>query len=129
MSAFLDLFSQRQRRLPRVAVRWLAGVEGPGTESYASFYACEVSTGGVRLEGGTPASVRRSLSPEGRARMRLHMPHPRSPFLVEAELKWGLGDPLRTGWQFTRIDDETRQALKEYIDSHSSDSVQEDERR
>ena len=126
MNRFFDLFSHQRRRTPRIAVRWFVDAQVYGSQEYSGFYTCDISCGGVRLEGDTPQSIRRFLSPDGRARLRIHLPHRSIPLRAEAELKWGLGDPFRTGWAFTRIDPEDERILEEYIATHSGQIIREE---
>ncbi|MEW6753078.1 MAG: PilZ domain-containing protein [Candidatus Latescibacterota bacterium] len=115
MPSFLDLLGLRRRRAPRVAACWPVEVRVPGCDRLERFHATDVSTTGVRLEGGTPGGVRQLLSPDGRARLRLHLPGSAVALEVEARLCWGLGDPLRTGWQFAGLRRRDLRSLAAYV--------------
>ena len=70
--------------------------------------------------------VRRLLSYEGHARIKLRLPGMRSPLpLVRAELRWGLGEKNRfqTGWLFNQLDAHTLELIGKYITDHPQDPL------
>ena len=114
-----------------MSVNWMADVEIPNTDPlhYTGLLALDLSTQGIRLEGGDAESVRQLLSDDGKAWMKLRLkgltpPLPR----VQAELCWGMGEKphFRTGWRFTSIDSHTIQLIEVYVADHIEDVIEED---
>ncbi len=126
-----DWFALKRRSSPRVRVHWMADVEIPNTDPlyYTGLLALDLSTQGIRLEGGDAESVRRLLSDDGKAWMRLRLKGLQPPLpRVEAELCWGMGEKPHfcTGWRFTSIDSHTVQLIEVYVADHLEDIIEED---
>lgn len=122
MLSVKDLLFRRRRQAPRLAARWFVDVQVHANESYVGFYTRDVSVRGVRLQGGSDHEIQRLLSPQGRAHMRLRVPHKPAPLHVEAELMWGLGEPLETGWRFTQIAPQDEAVLARFVDQQDPGS-------
>ena len=126
MAFFRDLFSARRRSNPRVAVDWMVDLAVPDSDPlrWIGLFATDLSAQGLRLQGLDADEVRRLLSYEGHAQMKLRMPGLRPPLpLVSAELRWGLGEKPRfhTGWLFTQLDADTLELIDTYIADHPQD--------
>ena len=95
MSLFADLFSARRRSNPRIAVEWMVDLSVPNTDPqhWIELFATDLSAQGIRLQGLDADEVRRLLSYEGHALIKLRLPGVRPPLpLIRAELRWGLGE-------------------------------------
>ena len=128
MSFFRDLFSTRRRRAPRVAVHWMVDVAIPNTDPqhWTGLSATDLSAQGIRLQGLELDDIRRLLSDEGYAQMKLRLPGMRPPLpLLAAELRWGLGEKpnFHTGWLFSKIDADTLELIDTYIADHPQDLI------
>jgi hypothetical protein len=128
MNLFRDLFSSRRRHTSRVAVRWMVDLAVPDSDPqhWTGLFATDLSAQGIRLQGLDPDAIRRLLTDEGHAHMKLRLPGMRLPLpLVAAELRWGMGEKphFRTGWLFAQIDKETRELLDRYIAEHPEDQL------
>ena len=128
MSFFRDLFSARRLSNPRIAVDWMVDIAIPNTDPqhWIGLFATDLSAQGLRLQGLDTDGVRRLLSHEGHARIKLRLPGMRPPLpLVRAELRWGLGDKKRfyTGWLFTQLDADTLKLIDKYIADHPQDPL------
>lgn len=126
MSVFRDLFSSRRRRNPRVTVHWMVDLAVPNTDPqrWTGLFATDLSAQGLRLQGLDADEIRRLLSYDGRAQIKLRLPGMRPPLpLVSAELRWGLGEKPRfhTGWLFTQLDANTLELIDTYIADHPQD--------
>jgi len=116
MSLFADLFSARRRSNPRIAVEWMVDLAVPNTDPqhWIGLFATDLSAQGIRLQGLDADEVRRLLSYEGHAliKLRLHGVRPPLP-LVRAEWRWGLGEKNRfqTGWLFNQLDADTLELI------------------
>ena len=126
MEVFRDLFSLGRRQSPRLVARWFADVEVAQNGTFVGFFTRDVGPTGVRLVGDNAAAFRRLLSPEGRTAIRLRVPGYRGVLRVEAELRWGLGEEgsFQTGWWFTRIDRDSEDVLRDYVEAHPEDLLQ-----
>jgi hypothetical protein len=124
-----DWFSYRhRRRAPRVSVDWMVDLEVPNSKPlhFTGLFALDMSEEGIRLEGSDAEQVRKLLSTDGRAWMRLRLPGVKPPLpRFEAELRWGMGQTphFRTGWLFTSSDRETKKLLDDYIAAHPQDVI------
>ena len=97
MSLFSDLFSTRPRSNPRIAVDWMVDLAVPNTDPqhWIGLFATDLSAQGIRLQGLEAYEVRRLLSYEGHALIKLRQLGVRPPLpLVHAELRWGLGEKI-----------------------------------
>ena len=128
MSLFSDLSFARRRSNPRIAVDWMVDLAVPNTDPqhWIGLFATDLSAQGIRLQGLDADEVRRLLSYEGHALIKLRLPGVRPPLpLVRAELRWGLGDKKRfyTGWLFTQLDADTLKLIDKYIADHPQDPL------
>ena len=126
MNLLADLLSLRRRQRPRVAVKWRMDVQVSQTDHYLDFFTRDIGLPGVRLEGRAPETFRQVLSEKGRANMQLHVPGHQEAFLVEAELRWGMGqeDKFQTGWKFTHVPHQVRKVLNGYIEAHPEELIE-----
>ena len=93
---------------------------------FTGLFALDMNAQGIRLEGGDPEQVRKLLSIDGRAWMRLRLPGMKPPLpRLEGELRWGMGETphFRTGWLFTNVDRELLKLLDDYIAAHPEDLI------
>ena len=130
LSNWSDWFSLKRRQAPRVAVNCLVDMEVPETEPlhYTGLTVVDVSTQGIRLEGGDVDHIRGLTCERGRAWMKLRLPGIRSNLpRVEAELRGSLGakPQYQTGWRFSSIDGSTIKLISEYVVEHSEDILEE----
>ena len=130
LSDWSDWFSLRRRQAPRVAINCIVDIEVPESNPthYTGLTALDVSTQGMRLEGGDDEHIRGLICERGRAWIRLRLPGMRTNLpRVQAELRWGLGatPQYQTGWRFSRIDGATIKLISEYVEEHTEDILEE----
>lgn len=128
ISKIRSWFSARRARAPRVSVDWMVDLEIPDSKPvhFTGLFALDMSAQGIRLEGGNPEQVRKLLSVDGRAWMRLRLPGAKPPLpRLEAELRWGMGEAphFRTGWLFASPERELQKMLDDYIATHPEDVI------
>lgn len=125
MISFRDLFGFKRRVLPRVAVGWRVDVQVPNREGYSSFYTRDIGVNGVRLVGNPRDAFARKLMHSKRVDMRLQFPSPLGLVDVEGELRWESeeGGSVQIGFKFTRIGQEVRQTIGNYIETNPEDII------
>ncbi|MAN22724.1 MAG: hypothetical protein CME10_00480 [Gemmatimonadetes bacterium] len=125
-----DWFSLRRRQAPRVALNCLVDIEVPESDPthYTGLTAVDVSTQGMRLEGGDDQHIRSLISDRDRAWVRLRLPGMRTNLpRVQVELRWSADTEKKyqTGWKFSQINSTTSKLISEYIEDHSEDILEE----
>ena len=126
--AFFDeipvaLFDLKWRQGPRVTAQWRMDLQLPGADHSVELCTFDIGADGVCLQGAMPAVFDQAVAEKRRMPMQLHLPDSPEVLQIEAELKWARkeGDPMLTGWAFTRITPEGRRAIEEYIEAHPED--------